>query len=284
MLDKLIRPMLPRTYGVGAGIIVDYEGEIVSSVRIAEPGGTGAQSGQQDLVVYDPEVLPPVLEMGRTGVYPIEAVLCVIEVTSNLDSAALKTIMWRALKLCSLIYSGDVIYTGDVLDAKTDSEKYKSNVTIEPQLANMKEAWQPYVCAFGLDGNKNIPVMHEKAAKDVMGECASDCFPEDALPPKARERLERIDRVWWKKLYPYVHMVTIPTEVCSRKNAGTSKGGCSRYENKDRQIHAYQHKGSEFPYVAAFLGTVGMEAQFRRLKAGHRIPTLYLFKNSDYCS
>ena len=29
LLDELIRPMLPRTYGVGTGVIVDFDGGIV---------------------------------------------------------------------------------------------------------------------------------------------------------------------------------------------------------------------------------------------------------------
>lgn len=47
LLDNLIRPMLPRTYGVGTGIIVDYGGNAMPAS--AEGGGceTGdaAQSG-----------------------------------------------------------------------------------------------------------------------------------------------------------------------------------------------------------------------------------------------
>lgn len=268
MLDELIRPMLPRTYGVGTGVIVDYQGEISPSESTAPPETPAGQSGQQDLVVYDPEVLPPVLEMHRTGVYPIEAVLSVIEVTSNLDTAALKTIMWRALRLYSLKYTGDVIDA--IAHRETDDNETKA-VSINTALASMQEAWRPYVCTFGLSGNKDVLAMHKKAAQSVKNLCASKKHSQKTLNSTARERLTNMfGEQWWDKLSPYVLMVTIPDE------------GCSRYEKN--QIRAFEHKNSEFPYVASFLGILGMEVQCRRLMAGYRIPTLYLFKGAELCS
>jgi len=70
-LSCLIRPLLPVHFGVGSGVLVD---------------AYGRQSMQSDVVVYDRRQLPPVLLAGDRGVFPLDSVLCVVEVKSTLTA------------------------------------------------------------------------------------------------------------------------------------------------------------------------------------------------------
>lgn len=74
-LRRLIESVLPPHFGVGSGIVVDK---------------WKRQSPQVDLVIYDRRRLPPLLEEHGHGIYPMDAVLRVIEVKSTLDRAGLE--------------------------------------------------------------------------------------------------------------------------------------------------------------------------------------------------
>ena len=69
-LRRLLETLLPPHFGVGSGLIVDR---------------WNRQSSQTDLLVYDKRRLPPLLEQNGHGIYPIDAVLRVLEVKSTLD-------------------------------------------------------------------------------------------------------------------------------------------------------------------------------------------------------
>lgn len=62
-------------FGVGSGIVIDK---------------WKRQSPQVDLVIFDRRRLPPLLEQHGHGIYPMDAVLRVIEVKSTLDGSGLK--------------------------------------------------------------------------------------------------------------------------------------------------------------------------------------------------
>ena len=68
-LHRLLEAVLPPHFGIGTGIVVDK---------------WGRQSPQIDLVIFDKRLLPPILEENGHGIYPIDAVIRIIEVKSTL--------------------------------------------------------------------------------------------------------------------------------------------------------------------------------------------------------
>lgn len=74
-LKRVLESLLPPHFGVGTGIIVDK---------------WRRQSPQVDLIIFDKRRLPPILEENGHGIYPMDAVLRVIEVKSTLDNEGLK--------------------------------------------------------------------------------------------------------------------------------------------------------------------------------------------------
>ena len=67
-LISLISKFLPDIFGIGSGLVVDAFGQ---------------QSVQADIIIYDKRLMPPILEAAGRGVYPVDSVLRVIEVKSN---------------------------------------------------------------------------------------------------------------------------------------------------------------------------------------------------------
>jgi hypothetical protein len=70
VIDQLLRPVLPPSFGLGTGIIVD---------------SIGGTSGEIDIVIFNREILMPLLFSERDGVFPVEACLYAIEVKSSLE-------------------------------------------------------------------------------------------------------------------------------------------------------------------------------------------------------
>jgi hypothetical protein len=77
-LAEIIRPFVPKHFGVGSGVIVDAYGN---------------QSKQSDVVIYDNQLIPPILLSGDRGIFPIDSVLVVVEVKSTLKSSHYKTLV-----------------------------------------------------------------------------------------------------------------------------------------------------------------------------------------------
>lgn len=77
-LAELIRPFVPKHFGVGSGVIVDAYGH---------------QSKQSDVVIYDHRLMPPILLSGDRGVFPIDSVLAVVDVKSTLKASHYKTLV-----------------------------------------------------------------------------------------------------------------------------------------------------------------------------------------------
>jgi hypothetical protein len=74
LVKDLLRPLLPSDLGVGTGQIISALGET---------------SSQQDIVLYDRRILPPLIFEERMGLFPIESVLFAIEIKSTLTAAEL---------------------------------------------------------------------------------------------------------------------------------------------------------------------------------------------------
>ena len=71
VVRELLRPLLPTRAGLGHGQLISAYGE---------------QSTEQDVVVFDRDVVPSVLFDGTNGIFPIESALYVIEVKSKLTA------------------------------------------------------------------------------------------------------------------------------------------------------------------------------------------------------
>ncbi|MYW23030.1 hypothetical protein GTY48_04915 [Bacillus thuringiensis] len=73
-LSQVLKQYLPQKYGVATGFIVDAK---------------GAQTKQQDIIIYDISTCPVFLHQGETRVIPVESVYATIEVKTSLDSTVL---------------------------------------------------------------------------------------------------------------------------------------------------------------------------------------------------
>lgn len=81
---QLLESVLPFQYGLGGGVVVD---------------AWGRQSPQADLIIYDRRLMPPIFEAGSHGIYPMDAVMRVIEVKSILDTKGLSQLRGLAESL-----------------------------------------------------------------------------------------------------------------------------------------------------------------------------------------
>lgn len=77
VVRDLLRPFFPSDVGLGTG-------EIVSAVE-----GAG-HSGQQDVILFDRRILPPLLADEKAGIFPVESVIATLEIKSLLNVEELK--------------------------------------------------------------------------------------------------------------------------------------------------------------------------------------------------
>jgi len=89
VVRDLFRPLFPADIGTGTG-------EIISS--------DDRHSGEQDIVIFDKRIVPPVLFERSIGLFPIESVLFAIEVKSRLTSSGLRQAHESAVELRSFTY------------------------------------------------------------------------------------------------------------------------------------------------------------------------------------
>lgn len=100
VIRDLFYPLLPSDVGVGYG-------EIISS--------DNRQSREQDVVIFDKRILPPILLERVKGIFPIESVLYAIEVKSRMTANEIKTSDKSATELMGFMYqSGDYDESGKV--------------------------------------------------------------------------------------------------------------------------------------------------------------------------
>jgi len=74
-VHDLLSPFLPSYAGIGTGKSID---------------STGKQSNEVDVVIYDRDLMPALMLGQRESLFPIEAVLYVIEVKSSLSLKELR--------------------------------------------------------------------------------------------------------------------------------------------------------------------------------------------------
>jgi len=94
LIRELFRPLLPADVAVG-------HGQIVSSVE-------DKVSSEQDIVIYDRRLVPPVLYEGSLGMFPLECTLAAIEVKSQLTLAQLRDADAKAASLFEFEYQSGV--------------------------------------------------------------------------------------------------------------------------------------------------------------------------------
>ncbi len=85
LIRELFKPLLPADIGVGTGQIVNKYTEEISS--------------QEDIILYDKSILPPILFHETSGFFPIESVLYTIEVKTTLTATELSKSHLAAKKL-----------------------------------------------------------------------------------------------------------------------------------------------------------------------------------------
>lgn len=90
LMRDLFRPFLPSDFGVGSGVIISAKG--------------GQQSREQDIVIYNRRILPPMLFEGSLGIFPVESVLFTVEVKSRLTSTQLTSAHDSAASLTEFEY------------------------------------------------------------------------------------------------------------------------------------------------------------------------------------
>jgi hypothetical protein len=108
LVADLFRPLLPTDFGVATGIIISAENQ---------------QSAQQDIVVFDRRVLPPLLFEGGPTLIPVESALATIEVKSCLNATELKAAQENARTVRNLtMLSGARDDRGTFIDPRIISD------------------------------------------------------------------------------------------------------------------------------------------------------------------
>jgi hypothetical protein len=89
VVRELLRPLLPTRAGLGHGLLIAASGE---------------QSTEQDVVVFDRDVVPSFLLDTANGLFPIDAALYVVEVKSRLTAPILREVHRKSDELKSMTY------------------------------------------------------------------------------------------------------------------------------------------------------------------------------------
>jgi hypothetical protein len=87
VIRDLLCPLFPSDFGIGTGTIISHN---------------DLQSRQQDVVIFDRSIVPPILLEGSTGFFPIESVIATIEIKSKLTAGEVASSLESAKHLRSL--------------------------------------------------------------------------------------------------------------------------------------------------------------------------------------
>jgi len=90
LIRELFKPLLPSDVGVASGQIIEFHNDKLST--------------QQDVIIYDKSILPPILYEGTKGIIPIESVLYTIEIKTTLNAHELKNAHEAAKELHAFCY------------------------------------------------------------------------------------------------------------------------------------------------------------------------------------
>src|SRR6266851_1663236 len=77
LIADLFRPLLPADIGVASGILISAYDQ--------------AQSSQQDIILFDRRILPPILFEQGPAIVPIESALICFEIKSRLTATELRS-------------------------------------------------------------------------------------------------------------------------------------------------------------------------------------------------
>jgi hypothetical protein len=90
VIEKLLIPLFPADVGIGSGVIVTADGR---------------QSREQDVIIYDKRILPPLILGRSAGLFPIESALYTVEIKSTLSVAELEKSHTSASELLDFSYA-----------------------------------------------------------------------------------------------------------------------------------------------------------------------------------
>lgn len=96
-LQEVLRPMLPPSWGIGTGFVVDATGETTQRDQ-----ADMKMSGQEDIIIYSREQLPEFWRFQEQLLVPVESCLGVIEVKSKLTLEDLTATLDHSDKVASL--------------------------------------------------------------------------------------------------------------------------------------------------------------------------------------
>lgn len=97
---KFLKRYLPRRYGVSSGIVIDHE---------------GATSHQIDIIIYDPQYTPTLLDQNDHRYIPAEAVYAVFEIKQKINKDYLMYAGYKAKSVRMLSRtSGEFLHIGGI--------------------------------------------------------------------------------------------------------------------------------------------------------------------------
>ena len=89
LISELFRPLFPKDVSIASGLITDFKGRL---------------STQQDIIIFDGSIVPPISFDASAAIIPIEAVLYTIEVKSELTMQELRQAHKSAKELAAFTY------------------------------------------------------------------------------------------------------------------------------------------------------------------------------------
>lgn len=108
LMADLFRPLLPADIGVATGILISAFDQ--------------HQSGQQDIIIFNKRILPPILFEQGPAIVPVESALVCIEVKSKLTSTELQLAHESALTVRNLdMHSGARDANGQWIDVRASA-------------------------------------------------------------------------------------------------------------------------------------------------------------------
>jgi hypothetical protein len=139
VMRDLLRPLLPADIALGTGVVITSDNK---------------QSSQQDIVLIDRSIVPPILLEGTTGIFPIESVLFAIEVKKRLDADGLAKSIENARELCSFYILPGEHDDNDIPNGKDPAEPISALLAFDSdlkqsgksELVRFKQSW-PHLTA-----------------------------------------------------------------------------------------------------------------------------------------
>jgi hypothetical protein len=108
LMADLFRPLLPADIGVATGVLISAIDQ--------------RQSGQQDIIVFNKRILPPILFEQGPAIVPVESALVSIEVKSKLTATELQLAHESAVTVLNLgMHSGTRDATGNRIDSRASA-------------------------------------------------------------------------------------------------------------------------------------------------------------------